>query len=295
MVAAYAGACQRRVSYGDVSKVGTMSADNDIGLDEKRVYEGDERETTVYVASETGVVAVSVVADRVGEFSLVERCTARDIAAGVAGVAVATDEAVLIDDGDGFAPTGFGAASAVSVHGEDVLAAGPDGSVARLADDVWRDLGTVDDVSGMDGDLLATDQGVYRALSDGLRHSGLARAVDVAASGVPLAATEEALYQLGNGWLDVAEGAFRFVASDPGADAGVLGRAHAGTDDELYAHHDGEWTVETTLERPIVDVAYGDAVYAVSTDGRFAAETPDDWRHQELGVRDVAGAVARIE
>jgi len=75
----------------------------------------------------------------------------------------------------------------------------------------------------------------------------------------------------------------------------VLGRAHAGTDDELYAHHDGEWTVETTLERPIVDVAYGDAVYAVSTDGRFAAETPDDWRHQELGVRDVAGAVARIE
>lgn len=272
-----------------------MSADNDIGLDEKRVYDGEERETTVYVASETGVVAVSVVAERVGEFELVERCVARDVDAGPTGVAVATETTVLLDAGDGFEPTGFGPATAVAVDGESVLAAAPDGSVERYVQGAWRDVGATAGVAGMDGDMLATADGVYRALDGNLRHGGLASAVDVAAAGVPLAATGDALYQLGNGWLEVAEGAFAFVASDPGADRGTLGRAHAGTAEHLYAHHDGAWEVETGLERPVVDVAYGDTVYAVSADGRFAAETPDDWRHRELGVRGVAGAVAVVE
>jgi len=272
-----------------------MSADDDIGLDEKRVYEGDERETTVYVAAETGVVAVSVVAERVGEFELVERCVARDVDAGPAGVAVAADDGVLLDAGEGFAATGFGAATAVAVDGESVLAAAPDGTVERYVRGEWRAVGETAGVSGMDGDMLATVDGVYRALDGGLRHAGLASAVDVAAAGVPLAATEDALYRLGNGWLAVVDGAFEFVASDPGAERGALGRAHAGTAEHLYAHHDGAWEVESTLERPVVDVAYGDTVYAVSADGRFAAETPDDWRHRELGVRGVAAAVAVVE
>jgi len=270
-----------------------MSAEKDIGIDEKRVYDGDERETTVYVAASTGVVAVSVVAERVGGFELAATGTAVDVASGPAGVAAATEKAVLVDAGGGFEPTGFGPATAVSVHGEDVVAAAPDGSVARRVDGDWRDLGAVTAVNGMDGDLLATDDGVYRALEGSLRHSGLASAVDVAASGVPLAATEDALYQLGNGWMDVESGAFTFATSDPGASAGTLGRAHAGTADVLYAHHDGEWTAATDLERPVVDVAYGDAVYAVSADGWFAAEAPDGWRHQELGVTGVAAATAR--
>ena len=186
----------------------------------------------------------------------------------------------------------IGPAVAVSVHGSDVLAATADGDVGRYANGEWLDLGGVTAVSRMDGDLLATADGVYRAVVGALRHSGLERAVDVAAAGVPLAATEDALFQLGNGWVDVVDGAFHFVASDPGAADGTLGRAHAGTDDVLYAHHDGEWASATDLERPIVDVAYGDTVYAVSTDGRFAAEAPDGWRHQELGVADVAAAAA---
>jgi hypothetical protein len=270
-----------------------MSADEDIGIDEKRVYDGDERATTVYVAASTGVVAVSVVAERVGGFELAARCTARDVASGPAGVAVATDDAVLLASGGGeFVETGFGPATAVAVHGDDLLAATEDGDVARYHDGSWRDLGSVTAVAGMDGDLLATDDGVYRALDDSLRHSGLASATDVAAAGVPLATTEDGLWQLGNGWLDVAQGDFRFVASDPGADPGTFGRAHAGTPEALYAHHDGEWTPTTELERPVVDVAYGDTVYAVSADGRFAAESPDGWRHQELGVRGVAAATA---
>jgi hypothetical protein len=281
-----------------------MSADKDIGIDEKRVYDGDERSTTVYVAASTGVVAVSVVAERVGEFELAARCTARDVASGPAGVAVATEDAVLLDAGDGarstavesseqFVEMGFGEAVAVAVHGMDVLAAAPDGSVGRYRDGAWHDLGAVTAVNRMDGDLLATEDGVYRALDESLRHSGLAHAKDVSAAGVPLAVTDEALYQLGNGWVDVATGAFRFVAADPGASEGALGRAHAGTDDTLYAHHDGDWTIATQLERPVVDVAYGDTVYAVSADGRFVAEAPDGWRHQELGVRDVTALAAR--
>lgn len=270
-----------------------MSADEDIGIDEKRVYDGDERDTTVYVAASTGVVAVSVVAERVGGFELAVRCTARDVASGPAGVAVATEDAVLLaPTGSEFVATGFGAADAVAVHGDDVIAASDDGDVARYRDGSWRDLGAVTAVANADGDLLATADGVYRALEDSLRHSGLAHATDVAASGVPLATTEDGLFQLGNGWMEVADGDFRFVASDPGAASGALGRAHAGTPDVLYAHHDGDWTRTTELERPIVDVAYADTVYAVSADGRFVAEAPDGWRHRELGVTGVTAATA---
>lgn len=280
-----------------------MSADRDIGLDEKRVYDGDERETTVYVASGAGVVAVSVVVDRVGGFELVNTEPARDVAAGPAGIAVATPDGVRLDpctaDGDesagaggDFRELGRSDATAVSVHGEDVLATTGDDAVARYRDGEWTTLGSLPGVSGMDGDMLASDDGVYRALDDGLRHAGLGSAVDVAAAGVPLAATRDGLYQLGNGWIAVADGDFRFVASDPGADAGTLGRAHAGTDDVLLEHHDGAWEVATALDGPVADVAYGDTVYAVSPDGRFVAETPDDWRHQDLGVRDVTAAVA---
>jgi sulfur transfer complex TusBCD TusB component (DsrH family) len=275
------------------AEVRVMSADEDIGIDEKRVYDGDERDTTVYVAASTGVVAVSVVAERVGGFELAVQCSARDVASGPAGVAVATDDAVLLAAAGGeFVETGFGAATAVAVHGEDLVAATADGDVARYHEGSWRDLGTVTAVANADGDLLATEDGVYRALEESLRHSGLANATDVAAAGVPLATTDDALVQLGNGWMEVAAGDFRFVASDPGAAPGTLGRAHAGTPDVLYAHHDGDWARTTDLERPIVDVAYGDTVYAVSADGWFAAEAPDGWRHQELGVRDVTAATA---
>jgi hypothetical protein len=283
-----------------------MSAGEDIGLDAKRVFEGDRRETTIYVASGTGVLAVSVAGARVGEFSLVERCTARDVATGPGGVAVATSDGVRVatsEDGsaagDAFRDVGFldhtGGVDAVAFHGADVLAATGDGAIARYRDGDWTELESLPGVSGMDGDLVASDRGVYRVREDGLRHVGLASAVDVAAAGIPLAATVDGLHQLGNGWLEVAAGAFTFVTADPGAADGALGRAHAGTDEALYAHHDGEWTVETRFEQPAVDVAYGDSVYAVSADGVLAAEAPDDWRHQDLGVRDVTAAASALD
>lgn len=305
-----------------------MSAGHDIGLDEKRVFDGETRETTVYVASaSSGVVAVSVAGVHVGGFELVDRCSARDVATGPAGVAVATPDGVRVapsdggtaDTGDGFrdlgfvtgggdgeidgggdadedvAGTGDEGVTAVAVHGADVLAATADGVIARYRDGSWTELQSLAGVSSMDGDLVASDRGIYRVREDGLRHVGLASAVDVAAAGIPLAVTSDGLHQLGNGWLEVARGAFTFVTADPGAADGALGRAHAGTDDALYAHHDGEWTVETRFEQPAVDVAYGDSVYAVSADGVLAAEGPDDWRHQDLGVRDVTAAASALD
>ena len=76
-----------------------MSAEKDISLDEKRVYDGDERKATLYVASGVGCVAVDVVDERVGGFELVARGTARDVAAGGGVVAVATAEDVLVGRG----------------------------------------------------------------------------------------------------------------------------------------------------------------------------------------------------
>jgi len=52
------------------------------------------RAVTAYVASAMGIVRVRVAGDTVGEFGLCERCSARDIAAGPAAVAIATDEDV---------------------------------------------------------------------------------------------------------------------------------------------------------------------------------------------------------
>jgi hypothetical protein len=137
-----------------------MSADQDIGLDEKRVYDGDERVTRVYVASDAGVVAVSVVGDRVGEFGLVERATARDVATGSAGIAVASPDGVLLDAGGGFEAVGFEDPIAVSVCGADVIAANADGAIARYRDGDWTTVGSLSGVNAVDGDLAASDDGI---------------------------------------------------------------------------------------------------------------------------------------
>ncbi|WP_267641158.1 HVO_0234 family beta-propeller protein [Haloarchaeobius amylolyticus] len=261
-----------------------MSADNDISLDEKRVYSGDRRETTAYVASGMGVVTVDVVDERVGGFELAHRCSARDVAAGDGLVAVATDEAVLVGPGE-FEASGFGPAVAVGLSGDGLLAAGQDGEIARY-DEVsgdWNALGTCEgDVRAIDGDLVAASDGVYR-LTDDMAHAGLDDVRDVAASGIPRAATGAGLYYLGNGWMDHLDGEFTLVASDGD-------RGHAlGGGELLRLADDGRWQVHPHQpDAEFVDLDYGDTVYAVSADGRFFAEGEDGWRHQLLGMPDVA-------
>ena len=325
-------------------------------IEEKRVYGDREGALEVYVASSIGVVRVRVADDTVGEFGLCDRCTARDIAATGDAVAIATDEDVRVldlegdrdgDDGSGdtgpgdvddaaFADTGFGPAVAVGHDGTGLIAASPDGDVARLESPVavaspdgdgdaaadgaaWTTLEDDDiaTVRAIDGDLVGTDAGVYRVHEGHLDHAGLTDVRDVSAAGVPLAATADGLYKLGNGWMEVLEGDFGTVAADPHSDRGQLRRAHAVAEDGS-AHGDGKatadgganpiyaydrdadsWTEYDRSSARIVGIGYERTVYAVTETGTFLSATPEDgtgpWRSRTLGIRDVTGLAVPVD
>ena len=290
-------------------------------IEEKRVYGDRGGALEAYVASSIGVVRVRIADDTVGEFGLCERCTARDVAATADAVAIATDEDVRLlaldsdrhggpsEDASGSdataVATGFGPAVAVGYDGSGLVAAGPDGDVSRLdlnapgTDAVSREWTSLESdgvasVRTIDGDLLGTDDGVYRVHGGGLDHAGLTAVRDVSAAGVPLAATAEGLYKLGNGWMCVLEGEFEVVGADPRSDRGQLIRAHAASGATLYAYDaDGEaWREYGGPDEPIVGIGYGTTVYAVTADGTFLSATPGDattWRSHPLGVGDVTG------
>lgn len=283
-------------------------------IEEKRVYGDRHGAVTAYVASAMGVVRVRVAGDTVGEFGLCDRCGARDIAANQNVVAVATDDDVRVlaleerdgPDHDGDAPvatgdepfvdTGFGPAVAVGFDGDELLAAGPDGRVARRAagtgaEAEWTTLAADREtaVRAIDGDLVGTADGVYRVGDDGLTHAGLSEVRDVSAAGVPLAATADGLYKLGNGWMSVLEGAFETVAADPRSERGELVRAHAVAADGVFEFVADEWhAIDGSSER-IVAVGYGQTAYAVTDAGTFLAWSDGEWRERSLGIRDVAG------
>ncbi|UTF54441.1 HVO_0234 family beta-propeller protein [Natronosalvus rutilus] len=300
-----------------------------VSIDEKRVYGAREGATAAYVAAEMGVVRVLISGDAVGEFSLLERCTAHDLAAGVGWLAVATDEDVLVSDlsseseEHAFVRTDFGPAVAVGIRDGTLLAADAAGragtlGLETLAADDWHDLAFPDakapeqpTVRAADGDLLATDAGVYRRSGTRLVHAGLSAVRDVSAAGVPLAATADGLYRLGNGWMRDLEGPFDRVAADPLSDPGSLGRAHA-LGDAVYEHGTGGADPETAsengwrrleaLDTDLVDVAYGDGIYAVTEDGTVLVADPgrgpgteSRWRPHPIGVRGVAAMVVPLE
>lgn len=248
--------------------------EDDISLDEKRVYGDKSGASTVLVASELGLVATSVSGDLVGEFGIEHPGPVADIAAD-GRVAVAGPEDVLVGD----EPTGFGPAVAVGVDGSTVYAADEDGRVGRFDGD-WGTIGEIEEPSRFDGSLLAAD-GVYR-VGDDCTYSGLDSVADVAAA-VPLAATASGVYRLGNGWMDERGGDFSAVASD-----GV--RTHAVREGDLLARPaPGEWVaVDVPTDDPVVDVAYTpDAVAAVTESGTMLVAAGEGWRTRELGVRGV--------
>jgi len=265
---------------------------------EKRVYVAQADTVEAYVAADLGVAVARVSGDTVGEFSLVERCTGRDVAATAHGVAAATDEDVLVGDADGFEGTGFGPAVAVTNLDGDVLAAGEDGHVARYDGD-WTTVGTVDaEVRALDADLVAAADGVHRLTDDGFAPAGLDDAQDVAAAGVPHAATPDGLFYLGNGWMDALEGAFSVVAGDPAtASAGDLGRAHAATADDLYAHDGGDWQrVDLPVEESVADVAYAADAHVILTEpGTLAVDAGEGVRHRSLGLRGARALAVAAE
>ncbi len=142
----------------------------------------------------------------------------------------------------------------------------------------------------IDGDLVATDDGVYRVSSDGVQHAGLADVRDVSTAGVPLAATAGGLYRLGNGWMKTVDGDFRVVsATDEQAYAATADGVVSCEDDEV-----DEWVdVSVPVNDPVVDIAFGDGVYAATESGTFLATTGDGWRSRNLGLTGVTGIAVR--
>jgi hypothetical protein len=254
--------------------------DHDPTIDEKRVYADRTGADEVVIAAEQGVVVASLSDDRVGAFGLDHRAVTRDVAADGDRRAVATDTDVLVGNYD---RTDFGPAVAVGFGGDALLAAGPDGRVARL-DDGWTTLGTVETPRAVDGGLVAAEDGVHRVVDDGLRGVGLDGVRDVVGRGPPLAATDHGLYRLGNGWMGELDGAVHAVSADAADD-----RAHAVGETGLVARRAvGDWRAVDVPADELVDVGYtATATVAVTADGALLADVGDGWRTHELGVTGV--------
>lgn len=265
-------------------------SEEDLALDEKRLY-GETRATTVaYVASETGLARVELSGDQVGRISLVATAPVRDVAGAAGRLLVAGAEDVHVGDDGDLAATGFGPAVAVGATADRLLAVGPDGHVAELSGDEWRRIGTVDDPRRMDAEYVATGDGVVRIRGDDLGYLGLSAVNDVAAAG-PFAATAEGVYGQERGEWRTARAA---PAERVGASAEHL---HVVDDGTLYEGRSGVWTApDLPIDEPVADVAYGEVTYAVTVDGTFLIDaaseaTPDGhggWRHRALGVTGVA-------
>lgn len=265
-----------------------MPSDDDIALDEKRMYGDRREETTAFVACEMGVARVDLSDDQIGRFGLEHRCSVRDIAAGDGRLAVATDEDVLVGTGGEFAPTDFGPAVAVGVT-ETVIAVGNDGRVVRLDGDEWTEVGIVDGVRAVDGDLVATVDGVVRLDGDALASLGGEAATDVAAAG-PYAATEAGVAGYLDDWTLEAAGDATVVAAERDGD-----RAHAVVDGDLLARAASEWEPADPPEQAVVDVAYDAATVGVTQDGVVmidpvtAKDGAPQWRSRTLGLTGVVG------
>lgn len=285
-------------------------------IEEKRVYTEGSGRSELYVAGAVGVVVVNVSDDLVGEFSLVHDDSATDVAAGAGHVAVASVDDVLVLEGGSFEPLGFGPAVAVDIEtsipdpsegtesdtGITVIAADESGRIAHRhrpesepdergdSDGTaqWVEVGTVPGtVTAIDWPFVATSEGLYRTDGAGLEHVGLTAVTDVAATGIPLAATETGLYRLGNGWMSLREGSFHVVASDGS-------RAHAAGEGGLY---DGsaDWEpVSLPVSELISDLAYTPAAtVGVTEAGTVLLSAGDGWRTRAIGVAGVEGVAVR--
>ncbi|AUV83507.1 hypothetical protein C2R22_19205 [Salinigranum rubrum] len=266
--------------------------DDDLSIEEKRVFSSKAGKTEVFVAAGVGCVVVDVSGDRVGGFRVDHHCTARDVAGRGGRIVVATDEDVLL--APGYEALGFGPAMAVGLTEDEVVAVGEDGSIGRLAFDAgngWRTVGGVDGPRAVDGRLVAAEEGVFRVTDRDLRHAGLDDVRDVAAAG-PFAATGSGLFYLGNGWMEIEDGEWDVVDAAPDGRAHAVGAAGIRRRTETDG---GTWRAvdradDLADDEAFVEFAYGeDVVCAVTDEGTFLVDAGDGLRTQTLGLRDVGG------
>lgn len=265
---------------------------------EDRIYADRRGKTDVYVGSPLGLTLVAVSDDRVGRFRLLRRGAVRDVATGSGAVVIATDEDVYrsTNDGESFEATGFGSAVAVGA-GDGLIAAGPDGAVARLDEGAseWQRLGSVADVRAIDAGWLAAGDGVYQVREDDLERAGRPTARDVAVGEAVLAANADGIHRYVDGeWGQETSVDVQAVATDGE-------RVHAVGPAGLYEYEggsdsDGEWTRrESPIDEPIVDVGYAGGIVAVTEAGTIlvdpaaAKDGAEGWRSRSLGLDDVSG------
>jgi len=295
-------------------------AEDDISIEEKRVYAGTAGRTDAYVATESGVVRVALSADKVGAFDMVARDPARDAAVlarddgpDLLGIATADGLRVAgVGDAPEFDPLTTDPVVAVGVHDGAFLVADEGDEIDRVevgngsSGPTATAIGVASEPRAIDGPLVAAGDGVHRVTGDDspsatrtLTAVGLDDARDVAGSGMPLTATGSGAYWLGNGWMTALAGDATAVAADGD------GHAMAVVDGDLFVHESdsGEWDTETwtATELPVdeepVALGYGPGVFVVVTDaGTLCVDAGDGWRHQVVGVRGVAGvALAVVE
>lgn len=266
-------------------------SDEDISLDEKRVFEDQRGTATVFVAGELGLARVEVSDDQIGRFGLVHRGETQDVAVDTheGKVAIATADDVLVGDGESFDPTGFGPAVAVT-FADGLAAADPRGRIARRDGLEWTTTATVGaQIDAMDGDLVATAMGVYRIESTEDQGVALADVRDVASAG-PFAATGGGIYRLAEGvWERDVEGDATAVAGSASRSAGLVDRTVLERTDEA-----GEWETAGCPAGDVVDLAVAEAIYAIDREGTLFVDPPtakdgsDGWASRSLGVTEVA-------
>jgi hypothetical protein len=280
-----------------------MSGDN--ASEERQLFGERREERTLFVASELGVTQIAVAAAQVGQFSLIDRCTATDVAADSETLLVGTDESVLLDTGDGLDSLAFGPAAAVGTDDDWLYAASPNGTVARYdrtllaqrdtptESTAWETVAEVTGPRRFDGELLAAEGGLFR-VGGSLESLGLSD-VHAVSRGGPFAATASGLYYWDDGeWISEHEGDTTAVVAD--AD-----RAHAIIDGALFERDDGDWQ---QLDLPTgsqprllayaggVSVVHADGSISVAADPETSTDGHGGWRSQALGVREPTGVAS---
>ncbi|MFD1569112.1 HVO_0234 family beta-propeller protein [Halorubrum laminariae] len=274
-------------------------AEDDISIEEKRVYAGNAGRTDAFVATETGIVRVAFSADKIGAFDMVAREPARDIAVlpggedraliGVAsadglrvapvgdevdfvtvtdeptvalGVDDARDDAFLVGTADG----GIDRVAIETTPGSDAGEAVASGADASGADTIDAD---ANDAVAIDGDsttLSATTTRVGTVSEP--------RAIDgplvAAADGIHRVTSDRAAASAGDTGYALAS-----VGLDDARDVAGTGMPLAATASGLYWLGNGWMTVQE-----------GDAT-AVAADGDGHATAVVDG---DLLVRDDAGS-----
>lgn len=276
----------------------TDEDDGDSADDERLLFGERREERTLLAGSDLGVTRIDVAAAQVGQFSLLERCPVRDLAADGATLVVATDEEVFERTEDGLDSLGFGSAAAVGIDDEWVYAA-DDSRVARLdratlstaTAGEWETLGTVEGPRRFVGNWLAADRLVR--VGDGLEIEELADVHDCSQDG-SLVATATGLFERHDGGFQ------RVLAGEATAVVAETARAHAVVDGRLYERNGETWVEQETPEAEPQLLAYGETLVVVDNEGTVhvaadPAVTHDGhggWRSQAIGLRGVTGLVA---